>query len=60
MDKTWRFVSASDEEIQKHAFGGDPDGLCIIDSEWTHPPGLPVVVSKLAEWEKTSWETVGV
>ena len=55
-------VSASDEEIQKHAFGGDPDGLCIIDSEWTHPPGLSMrpVVSKLAEYEKISWETEGV
>jgi hypothetical protein len=50
-------ISASDEEIQKHAFGGDHNGLCIVDPEWTHPPGLPVKVSKLAEWVKTSWET---
>jgi hypothetical protein len=52
-------VEASDEEIQKHAFGGDPNGACIVDADWAHPPGLPVKVSKLAEWEETAWETEG-
>jgi hypothetical protein len=46
-------VTASQEEIQKHAFGGDPNGLCIVDPEWTHPPGLPVAVGKLEEWFNT-------
>lgn len=50
-------VSASDEEIRKHAFGGAPDGVCIVDPEWTHPPGVPIRVSKLAESEDTLWQT---
>jgi hypothetical protein len=28
-------VVASDEQIQKHAFGGDLDGVCIVDPAWT-------------------------
>ena len=52
-------VVASDEEIQRHAFGGDPDGVCIVNADWIYPPGLPVKVSKLTEWEKTTWETEG-
>ena len=52
-------VVASDEEIQRHAFGGDPDGVCIVNADWICPPGLPVKVSKLTEWEKTTWETEG-
>jgi hypothetical protein len=47
-------ISASDEKIQEHAFEGDPEGLCIVDPQTWHPPGLPVKVSKLAEWVETS------
>jgi hypothetical protein len=46
-------ISASHEDIQKHAFGGDPHGLCVVDPEWTYPSGLPVEVGKLEEWFKT-------
>jgi hypothetical protein len=52
-------VEASDEDIQKHAFGGDPNGVCIVDADWTHPPGLPVEMSKLEEWLDTSEATGG-
>jgi hypothetical protein len=52
-------VKASDDGIRKHAFGGDPDGVCIVDADWYHPPGLPVKVSKLVEWERTVEDTRG-
>ncbi len=47
-------IGVSDKDIQEYAFGGDPNGLCIVDPEFTHPPGLPVKVSKLAEWFRTA------
>jgi hypothetical protein len=50
-------VTASDEDIRKHAFRGDPDGVCVVDPSWYHPPGVPIKVSKLAESEETLWET---
>ena len=49
-------ISTEHEKIQESAFGGDPNGLCLVNPVITYPPGLPVKISKLEEWEKSPEE----
>jgi hypothetical protein len=46
-------ISTEHEKVQECAFGGDPNGLCIVNPVITHPPGMLVEVSKLEEWVRT-------
>ena len=44
-------ISTDHEKLQECAFGGDPNGHCLLNPVITYPPGLPVKVGKLEEWE---------
>ncbi len=52
-------ISVADSEIQDRAFGGDPEGMCVVDPSTEYPPGLCVAVSRLSEWARTEDETRG-
>ena len=46
-------ISTDHQQVQECTFGGDPNGLCIVNPVITHPPEMPVEVSKLDEWVRT-------
>ena len=52
-------IVATDSEIQDRAFGGDPEGACIVDPGIGRPPWLSVSVGRLSEWARTEDEVRG-
>ena len=52
-------ITVADSEIQDRAFGGDPEGACMVDPGTGRPPWLSVPVGYLAEWARTKDEARG-
>lgn len=52
-------IAVADSEIQDRAFGGDPEGMCMVDPGTGQPPWLCVPVGHLAEWARTEDEGGG-
>ena len=45
-------ITVTDSQIQDRAFGGDPEGACVVDPGTGRPPWVSVPVGHLAEWAK--------
>ncbi|PLS86819.1 MAG: hypothetical protein CYG60_05240 [Actinobacteria bacterium] len=52
-------IVATDSEIRDRAFGGDPEGACIVDPGIGRPPWISVPVGRLGEWARAEEQARG-
>jgi hypothetical protein len=46
-------ITVADSELQERAFGGDPEGACMVDPGTEEPPWRSVKVGHLSEWTRS-------